>query len=160
MTPDKDIPGVLAKLEYGIYVITMGLGTDGNAFTASWLTQVANKPPTVVVSINNKHQSARMLNASDCFVVNLLPKGADGVAKAYYGPAESGYRKLDGVNVKQAPATGCPIIPGGVGYLDCKVIKRVPAGNHTVIFGEVLAAELETDAEILTSSSSKLRYAG
>jgi flavin reductase (DIM6/NTAB) family NADH-FMN oxidoreductase RutF len=160
MTIEKDTLRVLAKLEYGVYVVSMGKGAEGNAFTASWVSQVASQPATVVVSINNKHQSARILKESDCFVVNLLGKGAEGVAKAYYGPAESGYKKLDGVNLKEAPATGCPIIPGGVGYLDCKVVKRVPVGNHTVFFGEILAAELESDAEILTSSASKMRYLG
>ena len=160
MAKDKKISSVLAKLEYGIYVVSMGKGTEGNAFTASWVTQVAGEPPTVVVAINNAHQSARLLKEQGCFVVNILPEGEDGVAKAYYGPAESGYRKLEATTVTPAPKTGCPIIPGSVGYLDCKIVKRVPVGDHTVFFGEVLAAELEKDVKVLTSTNSKLRYSG
>jgi flavin reductase (DIM6/NTAB) family NADH-FMN oxidoreductase RutF len=157
---DKEIKEVLSKLEYGVYVISMGRGQDGNAFTASWLTQVSSEPPMVLVSIKNSHQSARMLNERDCFVVNLLGHGAEALAKSYFGPAEAGLARLKGINVMPAPETGCPIVPGAVGFLDCRVIKRVPCGNHTAFFGEILAAEMEQAGEILTSTSSRLRYTG
>ncbi len=160
MSEAKKIDSVLAKLEYGVYVVSMGEGNDGNAFTASWVTQVASDPPTVVVAINNKHQSARMLQEKSCFAVNILPEGEEGVARTYYGPAESGYRKLEATLIKPAPKTGCPLIDGSVGFLDCKIVKRVPVGNHTVFFGEVQAAELAKDVNILTSTSGKMRYAG
>lgn len=160
MSREKEALKVLAKLEYGIYVVTMGKGNDGNAMTASWLTQVSSEPPAIVVSIKNSHQSAKMLNESESFVVNLLPKGQEGIAKTYYGPAESGYKKLAATNITPSPVTGAPVIPGSVGFLDCKIIKRVPIGNHTVFFGEVVAAELEKDAAIMTSTSAGLRYSG
>ncbi len=160
MARDKEISKVLSKLEYGIYVVTMGEGTKGNAFTASWVTQVSNEPPTVIVSINNKHQSARLLRHLDSFAINVLPEGSEGVAKTYFGPAESGYDKLDAAVLKDAPQTGSPIILGSVGFLDCKIVNRVESGNHTVYFGEVLAAELENDVNVLTSTSGKMRYSG
>ena len=159
-TIEKDIKRVLGKLEYGVYVVAMGKGQEGNAFTASWLTQVSSEPPMVVVAIHNKHQSARMLSERDSFVVNLLGRGAEGVAKTFFGPAESGYSKLKDMETSPAPKTGCPVIPGAIGFLDCKVVKRVPCGDHTAFFGEVLAAELKGDTDILTSTSTLLRYSG
>ena len=160
MSREKQISKVLAKLEYGIYVVTMGRGNDGNAFTASWLTQASSEPTVVMVSINNKHQSARLLNEQDSFAVNILPEGQEAIAKQFYGPAESGYEKLRTAVIKPAPETGCPLIPGSVGFLDCKIVNRVTVGNHTVYFGEVLAAELENDVQVLTSTNAGLRYAG
>ena len=157
---DKEIKNVLKKLEYGVYVVSMGKGEDGNAFTASWLTQVSSEPPMIVLAVHNKHQSARMLNERNCFVVNLLARGAEGVARTYYGPAESGYARLKGVDVTPAPKTGCPVIPGAVAFLDCRIIKRVPCGNHTVFFAEVLAAQLNEDVDIMTCLTSRLRYTG
>ena len=160
MSSDNEVKQVLKKLEYGVYVVSMGKGEEGNAFTASWLTQVSSEPPTLVLAVHSKHQSARMLNERDCFVVNLLAREAEGVARTYYGPAESGYARLRGVNASTAPKTGCPVIPGAAAFLDCRVVKRVPCGNHTVFFGEVLAAKLNDDVEIMTSQSSSLRYTG
>jgi flavin reductase (DIM6/NTAB) family NADH-FMN oxidoreductase RutF len=160
MARETKISQVLAKLEYGIYVVTMGKGSEGNAFTASWVTQVSSEPPMVIVAINDSHQSARLLANLDSFAVNILPEGQEAVAKSYYGPAESGYRKLNAAPLKVAPVSGCPVIGGAVGFLDCKIVRRVPAGNHTVFFGEVVAAELENDVNILTSTSGKMRYSG
>jgi len=156
----KDVRKVLRKLEYGVYVVTMGKGNTGNAFTASWLTQVSSEPPQVALAINNKHQSIRILNETDGFVVHLLADGQTEFAKTYYGPAESGYDKLKAKGVQSSPATGSPLLSGAAGYLDCRIVKRVPCGNHTLYIGEVLAASLDDDVNILTTTSSNLHYLG
>ncbi|MDH4156636.1 MAG: flavin reductase family protein [candidate division Zixibacteria bacterium] len=155
-----EISKVLRKLEYGVYVVSVGKGNDGNAFCASWVSQVSSEPPMVALAVHNKHQSSRMLNEHRCFVVNLLGEGQEAVAKTYYGPAESGYEKLRAAIVRDSAVTGSPVINGAVAYLDCKVVKAVPAGNHTLFLAEVVGSELGKDVPILTSENSKLKYAG
>lgn len=157
----KDIQKVLKKFEYGVYVVTMGKGTDGNAFTASWVSQVSSDPPLVALSVHNKHQSARLIAENKAFVVNLIDEGQEAVAKTFYGPAESGYEKLRGSSVEDSPATGTPLIPGTIGYLDCLVVQTVEAGNHTLFIGKVKAAAMDDSAKtLLTTSNSKLLYTG
>ena len=156
----NEIKKVLQKFEYGIYIISMGNGNEGNAFTASWLTQVSSEPHIVALSVHNKHQSTRLLVEHRSFVVNLLAEGQEGVAKTYFGPAESGYEKLKSANITNAPVSGSPIINGAAGYLDCRIINSVLAGNHTVYFGEVKAAVLDQNKQIMTTSNSNLKYAG
>lgn len=156
----KEIKKVLRRLEYGVYVVSMGKGTSGNAFTASWICQVSSEPPVVAVSVHSKHQSARLLGEEKCFVINLLGHGQEGVAKTYFGPAESGYEKLQSAEVTEAPATGAPVLNGAAGFLDCALIETTKIGNHTVFFGEVKAAKLNEDVDIMTTSNSNLHYAG
>ena len=156
----NEIKSVLHKLEYGIYVVSMGKGQEGNAFTASWLTQVSSEPPMVALAVHNKHQSRRLLIESKAFVVNLLSEGQDGVAKTYYGPAESGYEKLKASEVADSPATGSPLINGAAGYLDCSIVETVAVGNHTLFIGEVKAASLDQNVQMMTTSNSKLHYGG
>ena len=160
MAAEKDIKKVLRKLEYGVYVISMGKGEDGNAFTASWVTQVASEPPMVAAAIHNNHKSAWQLNELEAFVVNILPDSGLATAKAYYGPAESGYDKLKAKDISSTSVTGTPRLNGAMGYLDCKIVDRIKAGNHTVFIGEVVEAELRSDSPILTTSGSKLHYIG
>ena len=155
-----DIAKVLRKLEYGVYVVTMGKGQEGNAFTASWLTQCSSEPPMVALAVNNKHQSTPKLKEAGAFAVNLIAEGQDGVAKTYYGPAESGYDRLKGTSVTSSPVTNSPLIPGNCGYLDCVIKETVKAGNHTVYIAEVKAAKIETDKPIMTTANSKLVYTG
>ncbi|UCD62700.1 MAG: flavin reductase [Candidatus Zixiibacteriota bacterium] len=157
----KDIQKVLRKLEYGVYVVTMGRGQDGNAFTASWVMQVSSDPPMIALAVHGKHQSSRLINEHKAFAVNLIGAEQEAVAKTYYGPAESGYEKLKGSSVVDAPVTGTPLIPGALGYLDCVLVDTVAAGNHTVFIGRVKAASLDNEtARVMTTSSSNLHYAG
>ncbi len=157
---EKQITAVLKKLEYGVYIVTMGQGNAGNAFTASWVSQVSNEPPIIALAVHNKHQSSRLIDQAGGFVVNLLAADHAEIAKAYYGPAESGYQKLAHAEVEASPATGSPLIKGALGYLDCRLIDKVSVGNHTLFLGEVKAAELQQDSPLLTTSGSKLRYLG
>ena len=66
---DKTVLATLRKLEYGIYVVTMGKGNAGNAFTASWVSQVSSAPPMVALAVHNKHQSSRLLQEHGAFVL-------------------------------------------------------------------------------------------
>lgn len=154
------IADALKKFEYGVYIVTMGDGAEGNAFTASWVSQVSSEPPMVALAVHNKHQSSRLIDQHGGFVVNLIAENHAEIAKAYYGPAESGYEKLKHAQVGKSPATGSPLISGALGYIDCRVVEKIATGNHTLFIGEVLAAELLADNYLLTTSTSKLRYMG
>jgi len=113
------------------------------------------------VAVHNKHQSSRLIAENQAFVINLIGQGQEAVAKAYYGPAESGYEKLDGTSVTDSSATNTPLIPGAIGHLDCLDINKVETGNHTLFLGRVKAASLEDDAaQLMTTSNSKLHYTG
>ena len=160
MTIDKNMLGALKRLEYGVYIVTMGKGESGNAFTASWVTQVSSEPPLVAVAIHNKHQSARLLNDQGSFVVNILPAEGEPVARSYYGPAESGYEKLKATSVSASPATGTPIIHGAAAYIECKIVQRLTTGNHTLYVGEIVGGESLTEGPVLSTSNCKLRYLG
>lgn len=157
---DKSIPATLRKLEYGIYVVTMGKGNAGNAFTASWVSQVSSAPPMVALAVHNKHQSSRLLQEHGAFVINLVDKDQLAVAQTYYGPAESGYEKLKHATVKPSPVTGTAMLDGAIGFLECRIVKMVPAGNHTLLLAEVVAGESTGDHPLLTTTSGKLHYAG
>jgi flavin reductase (DIM6/NTAB) family NADH-FMN oxidoreductase RutF len=160
MDTTKQIATALRKLEYGVYVVTMGKGTAGNGFTASWIAQVSSEPPMVSLAVHNKHQSSRLIAGHGAFVINMIAQNQVEVAKTYYGPAESGYERLKNSSVNDSPVTGTAMLDGAAGFLDCKIVNSIEVGNHTLFIAEVVAAEIRTDTPILTSSSSKLHYAG
>ena len=160
MDMKKEIAGALRKLEYGVYVVTMGKGSSGNAFTASWVSQVSSEPPLVALAVHDKHQSSRLIGSHGAFVVNFIAQNHADVAKTYYGPAESGYEKLKDSSVQDSPVTGTAMLNGADGYLECRIVSTVPTGNHTLYIGEVVSGQIRPDTQILTTSASKLHYAG
>ncbi len=160
MSVDKNLLAVLKRLEYGVYIVTMGKGEAGNAFTASWVSQVSSEPPLVAVAIHSKHQSARLLNDLPTYTINIIPAHGEPVARTYYGPAESGYEKLKASAISTSPVTGNPVINGAAAFVECKIVQRVAVGNHMLFVGEVVGGSSTEDGPILTSSNSKLRYLG
>lgn len=155
-----DIKKVLRKFEYGVYVVTMGKGHDGNAFTASWVTQVSSDPPMVAIAVHGNRQSIPMLKEHGSFVVNLIGEGQEAVAKTFYGPAESGYGKLKTAKIEESSESGSPVLSGVLAWADCTIVNSVEVGNHWLFIGEVKAAGLNGDKQILTGTNSGLRYVG
>jgi flavin reductase (DIM6/NTAB) family NADH-FMN oxidoreductase RutF len=47
-------------------------------------------------------------------------------------------------------ATGAPLIDGALAWVECAVVERVPAGDHTVLLGRVLSLDCAVGAEPLT----------
>jgi flavin reductase (DIM6/NTAB) family NADH-FMN oxidoreductase RutF len=161
MPSENNIKKVLRKLEYGVYVVSMGKGNEGNAFTASWVAQVSSEPPMVMISVKNEHKSVPILQEHGAFVVNFVERDHDTVVKRYYGPAESGYAKLQTADIEPSPVTKTPVLNTLKGYLDCRIVETIAAGNHTLFIGEVMAAFIDDiDAVLMSSYNSKLRYAG
>jgi flavin reductase (DIM6/NTAB) family NADH-FMN oxidoreductase RutF len=114
----------------------------------------------VAIAIHGNRQSIPMLKEDGAFVVNLIGEGQEGVAKTFYGPAESGYNKLESQTVTDSPATGSPVLRGILGYVDCKIVNTIETGNHILFIGEVKAAAIVEDKQILTGTNSGLRYTG
>jgi flavin reductase (DIM6/NTAB) family NADH-FMN oxidoreductase RutF len=52
--------------------------------------------------------------------------------------AVSGGDKFAGVTWRHAPATGSPVLEGGLAWVDCRVELVHDAGDHELIIGRVL----------------------
>ena len=73
----NDFSDVLARIPYGVSVVTMGRGGAKveNGLTISWLSQVSFDPPMLMVAVDKLHYSVDLLRSTKNFCVNLL--GAD-----------------------------------------------------------------------------------
>jgi flavin reductase (DIM6/NTAB) family NADH-FMN oxidoreductase RutF len=138
-------------LTHGVYVIGVVHERRTNAFTAAWLTQVSFEPLLVALSINPEHASYPMLQASGRFTVSVLRRGQ--IEPARHFGCSSGRRtdKLAGVRWRPAP-NGCPILLDAVGWLECRVTGRMPAGDHEIVLAEV------TGGELLDAAAEPLGY--
>jgi flavin reductase (DIM6/NTAB) family NADH-FMN oxidoreductase RutF len=56
--------------------------------------------------------------------------------------------------------TGAPLFTEAFALLECRVVGKMEAGDHTVYLGEVAAANLERPADILTDLDTTMDYGG
>jgi flavin reductase (DIM6/NTAB) family NADH-FMN oxidoreductase RutF len=154
----SDFSDVLAKIPYGVSVVTMGRGGTKveNGLTVSWLSQVSFDPPMLMVAVDKLHYSVDLLRSTKNFCVNLLGEDQAALAGRFARQATTGEDKL--ADVPQRPAeSGAAILTGAVAYFDCEVASMVEAGDHVVVIGRIEDAAV-LDARAPLTSASGLRY--
>jgi flavin reductase (DIM6/NTAB) family NADH-FMN oxidoreductase RutF len=150
---------VLEWFPYGLYAIGVREGERSNAFTANWVTQVAFEPPMVAVSVENDGASVEMMRASKVFSVNVFEATQRTPAARLARPYARVPGKLEEYPYR-AGETGAPLLEDALGYVECRIVAEVPAGDHTLFVGEVVGAGVFREGEPLTLRAAGFKYAG
>lgn len=135
------------RLTNGLYVVGVAHGERRNAFTAAWLTQVSFDPLLVALSVNPSHASFPILVAAAAFVVNILSHGQVELARHFGTRSGRAADKLAGRRW-QAAHGGAPVLLDALGYLECRLAGRFPAGDHELVLGEVVGGRLSAPAAL------------
>jgi flavin reductase (DIM6/NTAB) family NADH-FMN oxidoreductase RutF len=149
----------LRSFTYGLYAVTCRNGEQANAFTANWLTQASFDPPLVAVSVENDSRSLPMIRSSGFFAVNVLASGDRELAGSLGKPSRSAPGKLAGVDYSYG-VTGCPLLKRAIAAVECRVVAEMPAGDSTIVLGEVVTAHKLGDAAPLTMAETGFRHFG
>ncbi len=154
----SDFSDVLAKVPYGVSVVTMGRGGTKveNGLTVSWMSQVSFNPPMLMVAVDKLHYSVDLLRSTKNFCLNLLGEDQAALAGRFAKQATNRDDKLS--EVAQRPAeSGAAILTDAVAYFDCEVASITEAGDHLVVIGKIEDAAVLNDRAPLTTASG-LRY--
>jgi flavin reductase (DIM6/NTAB) family NADH-FMN oxidoreductase RutF len=150
---------VLRKIPYGLYVIGVKRGSEVNAFTGSWFSQVSMTPPMVMLGVEKKSMSLSMMRDSKVFSVNFLLKSQKDLAGHFVKPAHRVGDKFGEIPFSLG-RTGTPILDSAPYYLECEVREIAEGGDHAVVIGEVVEVVLRQDAEPLVMSDTPWHYGG
>ena len=137
----------LRMIPYGIYVLTAA-DSDGNvaAATVNWVTQTAFAPPLIVVGVKADSGAYATLKRAGAFALNMLGKGQQGVAFAFFKPAEAGDGEISGEPYRTAE-TGAPLLINAPACVECKVEEIVERGDHHIIVGSVVEAHIAKEPD-------------
>lgn len=143
MTIDADgFRAVLGRLASGVCVVTMQVEGQDHGFTATSVTSVSLKPMLVLVCVAQNQRSHVLLEQAGHFAVNLLDHRQTqiGVRFAAALPEE----RFVGLSTARAE-TGAPVLSQCLAWLDCRTRQILPAGDHSIVIGEVLAGRASED---------------
>lgn len=137
----------LRMIPYGMYVMTAE-DSDGAtaAATVNWVTQTAFQPPLVVVGVKADSSAYEVVKNSGHFALNMLGKGQQGMAFAFFKPAERDGNKISG-EAFHSGSTGAPILESAQASVECKVVEIVERGDHHIVIGEVVDANIARPPE-------------
>jgi len=132
----------LRMIPYGLYVLTAA-DANGQIATATinWVTQTSFNPPLIVAALKADSGAMAATRASGCFVLNILGKGQQGAAFAFFKPAAVDGDKIAGQPFRKS-ASGAAILTEAPACLECTVREIVAVGDHYVILAEVVEAHV------------------
>ena len=152
---------VLDHFPYGLYVVTVSHDGAEHGMTANWITQAAFEPPMVAVAVENESRTIEMIRDARHFAVNLLQEGQRDLAAKMGRTSAQAPQKLKGIKTRPGPESGAPVLVDALGWVECRVVATLPAGDHTLVLGEVEAAGVEhKDAKPLTVRETGFHYSG
>ncbi len=144
---------ILRKIPYGLYVIGVKDGASHHAFTGSWFSQCSMKPPRVMLGVRHGTHSLELLKQGGVFSVNWLSKEDKKILEQFFKPTPSNGNRFGDLTY-QLKKTGTPILDQALAFIECEVIDIHEAGDHSIVIGEVVNAQVfRPDAPLLMSDT-------
>lgn len=137
---------VLGHFPTGVTVVT-GVDAQGtpHGITIGSFVSVSLDPPLVGFFPGKNSRSWPAIAQSGSFCVNLLAAGQDELCWRFAKePAEGEDSKFTGVTWTRS-ASGSPVLPGVIGWIDCTVESVSEAGDHWFVMGRVVGLAHEAD---------------
>jgi flavin reductase (DIM6/NTAB) family NADH-FMN oxidoreductase RutF len=132
----------LRMIPYGLYVLT-AKGTDDTiaAATVNWVTQASFVPPLVVVGVKADSHAHPLIKESRVFALNVLGKGQQAMAFAFFKPAVREGQTVSGEPFRWG-TSGAPILERAAAFVECRLVDSIERGDHSIFVGEVVDAGL------------------
>jgi flavin reductase (DIM6/NTAB) family NADH-FMN oxidoreductase RutF len=142
VTPDT-FRALLGRFASGITVVTVSDATGRpHGMTVSAFTSVSMAPPLILVCIDRAATMLPLFESSEAFGVNLLSADQAELSRRFADEAME--LRFDGVAWTPGPHAA-PWITHAHANLTCQLTQRVPAGDHEILVGRVVAGR-HTDA--------------
>jgi flavin reductase (DIM6/NTAB) family NADH-FMN oxidoreductase RutF len=158
---DPDRRTVLRLFPYGLYAITVRSGGAEHGIAAAWVMQASFAPSMVVASVESESRALPMIRDAKAFAVNVLAtEQRDLASRLGSASAATAPAKLSGAPTRPGPVTGVPVLTQSLGWLECRLVATMPAGDHTLVLGEVVEAGAEREGTALTLAETGMKYSG
>ena len=122
----------------GVAVVTASGAGKPAGFTATSLTSVAAEPPLLSFGIGTGASSWPAVAEAEYVGVHVLGEEQRELAATF---ARSGADRFAAPTRWHTGPHGVPVLEGVVAWLVCRVVARVPAGDHRVVLAEVDVGE-------------------
>ncbi|MFD3420016.1 flavin reductase family protein [Streptomyces decoyicus] len=121
----------------GVAVITAH-GSRPVGFTATSLTSVAADPPLLSFGIGTGASSWPAVSEAEHVGVHILGEHQKELAATF---ARSGADRFGPATSWRTGPEGVPLLDGVLAWLVCKVVARVPAGDHRIVLAEPVVGD-------------------
>ncbi|HUF25637.1 MAG TPA: flavin reductase family protein [Gemmatimonadaceae bacterium] len=128
---------VLGRFATGVTVITaIGSSGEDHGMTASAFSSVSLVPPLILACVAESADMVGILATAEHFGINILSEEQEALSRRF---AEDEEDRFDGVGYTRG-VTGVALLDNAIAHLECRIVDRHTAGDHTIVIGEVIEA--------------------
>lgn len=128
----------------GVTIVTLRDEGVPYAMTCNSFTSISLAPPLVMVSCSQHGRFHDHFLAAETWSVSVLAAGQGAIARHFADPNRDRLRQFEVVPHRVSERTRSPLIEGALAWLECRTTQVVPAGDHSIVLGAVLGAEVAT----------------
>jgi flavin reductase (DIM6/NTAB) family NADH-FMN oxidoreductase RutF len=121
----------------GVTIITTRKADGHTGYTVNSFTSVSLDPPLVLFCLASRSTLLPCFERAEHFAVNVLAKGQQTLSNQFARPSANTW---EGVHYRIG-AHGCALLAGALGNFECARRDVLPAGDHTILVGEVVCFE-------------------
>ncbi|MEU8977807.1 flavin reductase family protein [Streptomyces sp. NPDC058251] len=148
---NDEFRAAMSRLAAGVVLVTAhepaldpdGPGGDDVGMTATAFMSVSLDPPLVLVSLREGSRMDDLLDEQPLWAVSVLSESQRHIAGRFAMKGRISDRLLfEDIPYVRGEAAGAPLVGGALATLECRTEQRVAAGDHTLVVGRVLTAEV------------------
>lgn len=128
LTP-RSFRDVLGRFTTGVVLVTAGTGEGPAGMAVNSFTSVSLEPPLIGLCAARTSSTWPVIRAHGGFAVTILGDAHRDVCAAF---ATRGADRFAGRSWERTPA-GHPLLPDGLGWLDCEIETVHQAGDHELV---------------------------
>jgi flavin reductase len=144
----------MSRAATGVTIVTTEGSAGRFAQTVSAMCSVSADPPSLLVCIKTTSVIVNAIREHRALGVNVLRADQRRVADTFAGRSTWGAPYDFEIARWDTLETGAPLLIGAVGRFDCRLDTVLEVGSHSVLFGDVVAADSAAGTPLLYARRS------
>ena len=144
---ENELRALFREIPSPVGVVTLVAEGQAAGLTVGSLVTLSVDPPLVGIAVRRDAALHELLHDAGSFAVSILAEGQEHLAQ-HFARGVPPIGLWTGIETSPGQL-GAPLIEGAVGWLECRLGRELPAGDHTLFVGEVVAARRGPGREAL-----------
>jgi flavin reductase (DIM6/NTAB) family NADH-FMN oxidoreductase RutF len=137
---------VFGHFATGVAVITVAGSAGEGGLTANAVCSVSLDPLLALVCFEQSARTLPLVREAGRFAVNVLQAGSEDVARVFASKVPEAEKVR---SVAHRLEAGMPILDAALAWIVCDVRELIPAGDHEIAIGEVVAMDVSDGEPLL-----------
>ena len=129
---------MMRRFPAGVSVVAVDMDGERLGLTVGTLVSLSLDPPLVGISVGKQASCYELLRRAGAFAVSLLGSEQEALALRF----AAGHPPIvhwQGVETREGEVA--PLVEGGVGWIEARIVAEHDVGDHTFFVGDVLYVE-------------------